>query len=64
MHRAAVAPYPPGLMVWTSPASNLLWIAAIGYSLWYGYHHVPAVHDAIDVMLTTLRGVANGDSQR
>lgn len=56
MHRAAVAPYQPGLMVWTSPASNLLWIAAIGYSLWYGYHHVPAVHDAIDVMLTTLRG--------
>ena len=58
MHRAATAPYQPGLMLWTSPASNLLWIAAIGYSVWYGYHHVPAVHDAIDTAIATLRHTA------
>jgi len=57
-HRAAASPSGPGIMLWMSPVTNLIWIAAIGYGLWYGYHHVPAVHDAIDTVLTTLRHTA------
>jgi phage shock protein PspC (stress-responsive transcriptional regulator) len=57
-HRAASHPGPPGLVLWMSPVWNLLWVCAIGYGLWYGYHHVPAVHDAIDQVLTTLRRTA------
>ncbi len=56
-HRAASHPT-PGLMLWLSPVTNLVWLAAIGYSMWYGYHHVPAVHDAIDTVLATLRHTA------
>jgi phage shock protein PspC (stress-responsive transcriptional regulator) len=58
MHRAATHPQAPGLLVWLSPVANLAWLAAIGYSMWYGYHHVPAVHDAIERVLTTLRQTA------
>jgi phage shock protein PspC (stress-responsive transcriptional regulator) len=54
-HRAASHPSPPGLMLWMSPVANLVWLGAIGYGMWYGYHHVPAVHDAIDTVLSTLR---------
>lgn len=54
-HRAATFPGAPGLMLWMSPLTNLLWLAAIGYGMWYGYHHVPAMHDAIDTVLATLR---------
>ena len=56
MHRAATPPYGPGLVVWLSPLTNLVWLAAIGFGMWYGYHYVPAVHDAIDTVLATLRG--------
>lgn len=57
-HRAATFPGAPGLMLWMSPLTNLLWLAAVGYGMWYGYHHVPAVHDAIDAVLATLRHTA------
>jgi phage shock protein PspC (stress-responsive transcriptional regulator) len=57
-HRAAVPPASPGIMLWMSPVANLLWMAAIGYSMYYGYHHVPAVHDAVDTALSTLRHTA------
>jgi phage shock protein PspC (stress-responsive transcriptional regulator) len=57
-HRAAAHPGPPGLMLWMSPVGNLFWLVAIGYSMWYGYHYVPAVHDAIETVLTTLRHTA------
>jgi phage shock protein PspC (stress-responsive transcriptional regulator) len=57
-HRAAANPAAPGVVVWMSPVTNLLWLLAIGYSLWYGYHHVPAVHDAMETVLTTLRQAA------
>jgi phage shock protein PspC (stress-responsive transcriptional regulator) len=55
MQRVAAQPYPPGIVVWLSPAANLIWLAAIGFSMWYGYNHVPAVHDAIDKVVATLR---------
>lgn len=54
-HRAATFPGTPGLVLWMSPLTNILWLGAIGYGMWYGYHHVPAVHDAIDTVLATLR---------
>ena len=57
-HRAAIHPFAPGIVLWLSPVANLLWMAAIGYSIWYGYHHVPAVHDAIETVLTTFRHTA------
>jgi hypothetical protein len=58
MQRAAAYPQAPGLMVWMSPVANLVWLAVIGFSAWYGYHHVPAVHDAIDTVMMTLRETA------
>lgn len=57
-HRAAVRPFSPAIVLWMSPVANLLWMAAIGYSIYYGYHHVPAVHDAIETVLTTFRHTA------
>lgn len=59
-HRAAAHPSPAGAMLWMAPAANLVWLGVIGYSMWYGYHHVPAVHDAFDRVLTTLRQTAEG----
>ena len=57
-HRAATFPGGPGLVLWVSPVTNILWLGGIGYAMWYGYHHVPAVHDAIDTVLSTLRQTA------
>jgi phage shock protein PspC (stress-responsive transcriptional regulator) len=62
-HRAASYPS-PGLVLWMSPVTNLVWIAAIGYAMWYGYHHVPAVHDAMERVLATFREVAAGFQER
>jgi len=62
MHRAA--PGTPGLMIWMSPVANLVWLGAIAFSMWYGYHHVPAVHDAIDTALRTLQHVADDLRER
>jgi phage shock protein PspC (stress-responsive transcriptional regulator) len=64
MHRAATHPQAPGLLVWMSPVANLLWLGAIGYSMWYGYHHVPAIHEAIDRVLATLRQTAANFQER
>ena len=64
MHRTATDPQAPGLLVWLSPVANLLWLAAIGLSLWYGYHYVPAVHDALDRVLMTLRDTAERLQER
>jgi hypothetical protein len=58
MHRAAAQPFTPGLLVWMAPVANIVWLAVIGFSMWYGYHHVPAVRDAMDVAITTLRETA------
>lgn len=63
-HRAATFPGAPGLVLWMSPLTNILWLAVIGYGMWYGYQHVPAVHDAIDTVLTTLRQTAAGLQER
>lgn len=59
MQRVAANPYQPGLAVWLSPVANLVWLGAIGFGLWYGYHHVPAVHDALDIVMARLREVAD-----
>jgi phage shock protein PspC (stress-responsive transcriptional regulator) len=56
MHHAATQPSASTLLAWTSPIANLVWLGAIGCGMWYGYHYVPAVHDAMDQVLTTLRG--------
>jgi hypothetical protein len=58
MHRASMQPFTPGLLVWLAPVANIVWLAVIGFSMWYGYHHVPAVRDAMDVAITTLRETA------
>jgi phage shock protein PspC (stress-responsive transcriptional regulator) len=63
-HRAAAYPGAPGIMLWMSPLTNIVWFAAIGYAMWYGYHHVPAVHDAFDTVLTTLRQTAANLQER
>lgn len=62
MHRLATQPHTPGLLVWMSPVANLAWLAVIGASAWYGYTHVPAVHDSINTVINTLRETA-GDLQ-
>jgi len=54
MQRVAANPYQPGLAVWLSPVAYLIWLAAIGFSMWYGYNHVPAVHEAIDRVVATF----------
>jgi hypothetical protein len=64
MQRVAANPYQPGLAVWLSPVANLVWLAVIGFSAWYGYHHVPAVHDALETVFTTLREAADGLRER
>ena len=51
MQRAAVHPYAPGPLVWISPFAGLLWLGVVAFSIWYGYHHVPAVHEFIDAVL-------------
>jgi len=57
-HRAAAYPGMPGPMIWMAPFANLVWLAAVCYGVYYGYHHVPALHDAIDTALATLRHTA------
>ena len=57
-HRAAVRPFAPGILLWLSPIGNLVWMVAVAYGIYYGYHHVPAVHDAIETVLTTFRHTA------
>jgi hypothetical protein len=47
-----------------APVANLVWLAAIGFGVWYGYHHVPAVHDAMERVLATLREVAGRMRER
>jgi phage shock protein PspC (stress-responsive transcriptional regulator) len=64
MHRAAAHPAGPGLLVWMSPIANLVWLAVVGFSMWYGYNHVPAIHDALDTVVTTLRTTAAGLQER
>jgi phage shock protein PspC (stress-responsive transcriptional regulator) len=54
----------PGLAVWMAPINTVVWFAVCGVALWYGYHHVPAVHDAIQAVLTTFRGVEQGLLER
>jgi phage shock protein PspC (stress-responsive transcriptional regulator) len=53
-----------GLAIWMAPINTLVWFAAIGFSIWYGYHHVPAVHDALETVLTTLRQAADQMHER
>ena len=60
MHRAASQPFQPGIVVWMSPVANLVWLGAIGFGMWYGYTHVPAIHDALDTVVATLRSAAAG----
>ena len=61
-HRAQ--PRATGLEIWMAPVNTLVWFAVIGFSMWYGYHHVPAVHDAMDRVLTTLRETAGNLRER
>ena len=61
-HRAE--PRATGLEIWMAPVNTVVWFAAIGFSMWYGYHHVPAVHDAMDRVLTTLRETAGNLQER
>ena len=64
MHRAATQPAASNLVAWTSPIANLVWLGVIGFGMWYGYHHVPAVHDAMDKVVTTLRETAANMRER
>jgi phage shock protein PspC (stress-responsive transcriptional regulator) len=64
MQHAATQPPASTLLAWTSPIANLVWLSAIGFGMWYGYHHVPAVHDAMDTVLTTLRETAANMRER
>ena len=43
----AVFAYPRPAGVWIAPGITLLWWAIVIASVWYGYHHVPQVHDFI-----------------
>lgn len=59
MHRAAMYPYGPGPLAWTAPLSSLIGIGLMAFGLWYGYQHVPAMHDAIETVMTALRNTVN-----
>ena len=60
MQRAAVHPYAPGPLVWISPFAGLLWLGVVAFSIWYGYHHVPAVHEFIDAVLAAWQNAMAG----
>jgi phage shock protein PspC (stress-responsive transcriptional regulator) len=44
---AASASYGPAPFAWLGPIFGLLWLAFIAFSIWWGYHNVPAVHEFI-----------------
>ena len=39
--------YGPAPFAWLGPIFGLVWLAFVAFSIWWGYHHVPAVHDFI-----------------
>ncbi|HEX5474786.1 MAG TPA: PspC domain-containing protein [Vicinamibacterales bacterium] len=45
-HRYGPYGYTP-LHAWVHSLVGLLWLVVIAFSIWYGYHYVPAVHDFI-----------------
>ena len=47
--RASLYPYAPSPQaVMFAPLIGFLWLAAIAWSVWWGYHHVPEVQQFID----------------
>ncbi|HEY3883655.1 MAG TPA: PspC domain-containing protein [Vicinamibacterales bacterium] len=41
-----------GPFAWLSPLLSLVWLGFIGFSIWWGYHHIPEVHDFIQALPT------------
>ncbi|MGH9411480.1 MAG: PspC domain-containing protein [Vicinamibacterales bacterium] len=48
--RHAYAAYPGAPFAWISPIVHLFWLGFIGFSVWWGYHHIPEVHDFIQAI--------------
>lgn len=45
--RQAYAANPAAPFAWLSPLFGLLWLGFVGFSIWWGYHHIPEVHNFI-----------------
>jgi phage shock protein PspC (stress-responsive transcriptional regulator) len=45
--RPVLIGYGPPHAIWLGQFFNALWLVALGLSVWWGYHHVPEVHDFI-----------------
>lgn len=52
MARHAYIGYGAPPLFWLQPIFNLLWLGFIAFSIWWGFHHVPAVHDFITQLPT------------
>lgn len=48
--RHAYAANPAAPFAWLSPLFGLLWLGFVGFSVWWGYHHIPEVHDFIQAL--------------
>jgi phage shock protein PspC (stress-responsive transcriptional regulator) len=48
--RQAYAVNPAAPFAWLSPVFSILWLGFIGFSIWWGYHHIPEVHDFIQAL--------------
>ena len=48
--RHASSANPAAPFAWLSPLFGLLWLGFVGFSIWWGYHHIPEVHDFIQAL--------------
>lgn len=53
--RHAYGAYPGSPFAWLSPVFGLVWLAFVGFCVWWGYHNVPAVHDFIQALPDILQ---------
>lgn len=48
--RQAYTVSPAAPFAWLGPIVSLLWLGFVGFSIWWGYHHIPEVHDFIQAL--------------
>lgn len=54
IHHAARSGYPSAADAWLHAWINLVWLAFIAFSIWWGFTHVPQVHDFIEQAIAAL----------
>lgn len=62
--RQAYAANPAAPFAWLSPIFGLLWLGFVGFSIWWGYHHIPEVHDFIQSLPGLWQHVVTALKQR